>query len=487
MLRAGRRIVASVFLLVVAAVAAAAFVRPPIYQAEARLMVRIGREYAYHPEVAGAQGPRAPTLAEIVNSEVEILSSRDLAAQVVQSIGVRQLDPGLLERAPDPTRAAELAILGFREAIEIRPVLESGVIRVAFEHESPAVAARAVNRLVERFVDKHLEVFGEVRADTLLEELAQRHGKLAAAEDALGAFKASNDVFDLGEQRRLLLGRRLVLDESMRACESELAEARLLPAADTETPDPVELPPHLAPGMLDALLRQRFELEGELRRLEPELSDPLVRDASLRLLDLELEEEELRRELSPNHRRLLAVRSGIEHVMRFLAVAEGKAGSYEAARRAGHQAKATAIEARIAAVQHDIELLVREDRHRRLLDAAMRRKVLEARRDELRRLRAADDGQIRALDGHEKELARLARERTAADAAYEACRTRVEEARLREELDRDKQISVRVIEQAVPPAVPSGLPRSVQVALGAVAGLIAGVGAALLAELCRAR
>src|SRR5262245_27126603 len=126
----------------------------PLYEAESSLLVRIGREYIYRPEDGRTETARTPSLSEMVNSEVEILSSRDLAEQVVREIGADRLYPELVEIAPDAQVLTDTAVLRFRKAASIRPVLESSVIKVGFEHEVPQLAADAVNLLVERFKDK---------------------------------------------------------------------------------------------------------------------------------------------------------------------------------------------------------------------------------------------------------------------------------------------------------------------------------------------
>src|SRR6185503_1481364 len=88
---------------------------PPLFEAESSLLVRIGREYMYRPEDGRAEATRTPSLSEMVNSEVEILSSRDLAEQVVREIGVERLYPDLVQLVPDPNVAAEMAVLRFRQ------------------------------------------------------------------------------------------------------------------------------------------------------------------------------------------------------------------------------------------------------------------------------------------------------------------------------------------------------------------------------------
>jgi uncharacterized protein involved in exopolysaccharide biosynthesis len=486
----GKWVVLCVFLLVSGLVYWGTLRQLPVFEAESSLIVRIGREYVYRPDVGrGETGTRTPSLAEMVNSEVEILSSRDLAEMVVRAIGVEKLFPEILELEPDPGIAVEKAVLKFRAAASIRPVLESSVIKVGFEHSVPALAAEAVNLLVERFKDKHIEVFGEERATRIETQLLERTELLQLASRSLADFKHTNDVYDIAEQRRLLLDRRERLDQSLQAAEVELAVLRLKagPEGQEEPPDLPALPPHLRPEMKDELLRQRYELELALRGFEPPASDRLVEQASLRLLDLELEERELLRDYSPTNRKVLSVQQEIVRVRSFLEKAETRAGDFDQDRRAEREARGEEIQDEINRLTSEIELLVREEERLLRLDARRGIQALEIQRADLAKRLTAVELEVRVLDQQEQPLRGLERELAAAETAYQVYKDRLEEARVTEELDREKQISVKVIEKASAPVEPTGLPPKLQIAIGAFVGLIAGAGLAVLMDLFRAR
>lgn len=485
----GKWTVLVVFLGVTGLVTWGALREKPLFEAESSLMVRIGREYIYRPEVGRTETARTPSLSEMVNSEVEILSSRDLAEQVVLQIGVARLYPELVGLVPEERMAAEMAVLRFRKAASIRPVLESSVIKVGFEHEVPQLAADAVNLLVERFKDKHVEVFGEERATRLEAQLATRVARLAEVERTLAEFKRVNGVFDLDNQRSLLLERRERLDQALQSIEVELAGLRLRagPDGQAEPPDVPELPPHLRPEMKEELLRQRADLELALRGFEPPVSDRLVEQAALRLLDLELEEGKLLRDYNPSNRKVQSVRSEIQRVRGFLEQAETRAGGYDEARRVERLARSQEITAEIARLTGEIELLVREEERQLRLEARRSIQVLEIQRNDHRTRLAAVDAEIRILDQQEQPLRALERELVAAEAAALTYRERVDEAHITDELDREKRINVRVIEKAAAPVAPVGLPRNLKLVVGALVGLVAGVGVAVLLDLFRAR
>src|SRR5262245_11826794 len=106
-----RRLVSSLFLtarrhwpmvLLLAGLAAAmtagvAHLQPPMYGAQAQLMLKFGREYTYRPEVDGLQGWQPSRMVELVNAEVRLLGSRTVRAAVVDSIGIAKLYPDLAD------------------------------------------------------------------------------------------------------------------------------------------------------------------------------------------------------------------------------------------------------------------------------------------------------------------------------------------------------------------------------------------------------
>ena len=472
-------LVVGVGLLTTAAVAARVLRTPPRYAAEASLLVRVGREYAYRPAAEQAESVRMPSLAEMVHSEVEILSAADLAEQVVRALGVARLYPESAAEL-DPELAVRLAVLRFRQVTRIRPVPDSGVIKVAFEHEDPELAAEAVNTLIERFAEKHVEVFGVEHITRLEQGLARAMERLARARAALGVFRDQSGFFDLDEQRRLLLGRCTRLEEELRATELELAAG--VPAAQQAEPlCTLELPPHLSLAMLDELVRQRGELERQM--LAPAGgSDRLVDQARLRLLDLELEERRLLRDYGESNRDVRGVRAEIARVRAFLQEVGPRPGAPDA--EAALDERQRLDHRRLG---EEIELLVaaglaseRDAERQRQLRLGLQQRDLSARLEE------AQDA-LRSLNRRAAEAQPLELALASAEADVAGLERRLRDARLDAELDRERLINVRLIDAARPPLFALGLPRVAQIGLGTLAGLLAGAGLAYLLDLLRRR
>ncbi len=85
-----RKIVAT-FLVIVGAVALYTFTTTPLFEAKASLLIKLGREYVYRPEIGEERPQMALNREDMVNSELEILTSRDLAEKVIETIGIYKL------------------------------------------------------------------------------------------------------------------------------------------------------------------------------------------------------------------------------------------------------------------------------------------------------------------------------------------------------------------------------------------------------------
>jgi uncharacterized protein involved in exopolysaccharide biosynthesis len=208
-----------IFFTIVAAVTAASFLMPPVYEARSTLLVKIGREYTYRPEV-GSGTPLSvspPNQEQIINSEIQVLQSHGLIEEVIRKIGVEKL----YQDTP-----IDLAVLGFEENLIVNAVPVSNVIEITYRHGNPRMAAKAVNLLVDLFKEKHLQVHRDPKSSFIDQQLEEYRKRLKWSEDALQQFKQQNRVYALEEQRRLLLEQRMQTDSAFKQTLTSTTELR---------------------------------------------------------------------------------------------------------------------------------------------------------------------------------------------------------------------------------------------------------------------
>ena len=172
-----------IFVSIVAVVTVVSFLLPPTYEAKSRVLVKFGREYLYSPEV-GDKGQsisfgQEQNQESILNSETEILTSRDLADRVIGSIGVEKLYPDLIGKTySNGVTPKDVAIIQFGKKLSVEGVKKSNVIDVSFQHKDPHLAAQVVNLLVDYFKDKHLQAYSGLKSSFLEEQLGEYRQRL---------------------------------------------------------------------------------------------------------------------------------------------------------------------------------------------------------------------------------------------------------------------------------------------------------------------
>jgi len=197
---------------------------PKQFVAKGVVMVKFGREFVPVSEVGNVQPPTMNP-ESIINTEVQILTGRDLMEKVVDAVGPEELYPELGEKPLPPDWRREIAILNFRTNLLVNPVKGSNLIEVYFRSKDPRVTAQVVNTLVDKLQERHLQVFSDPKSSFLEAQTKEYQEKLSKSEADIENFKQKNQVFSLDEQRSLLLHER---DESEATLKTEQVRSREL-------------------------------------------------------------------------------------------------------------------------------------------------------------------------------------------------------------------------------------------------------------------
>jgi uncharacterized protein involved in exopolysaccharide biosynthesis len=166
-LRARRRWIVIPALLALVGSAIAVNLVPPRYTGETRILLQSGDSYYTRP--SGSSDRDGAIDERDVVSQVQIVTSRDLARDAIEALNLRgnpEFDPAarsmglrsLLEMAGlakpyTPERASEKLIEEFRDAVLAFPVAQSRVLTVEFNSSDPALAARGANTVAELFIE----------------------------------------------------------------------------------------------------------------------------------------------------------------------------------------------------------------------------------------------------------------------------------------------------------------------------------------------
>jgi uncharacterized protein involved in exopolysaccharide biosynthesis len=226
--------ICTLFFTVVLTVTAGSFLMSPTYEASSKILLKFGRENVYSPTTpAGGSTPIVMDLSreERLNSEVEMLTGRNLAEKAIRDIGLEALYPELLEKplfsfgAPSKLTPFDRALLVFEKKLTVEALKKSNIIDIRFQHQDPAAAARVVNTLVAVFLEHHISVYKESGGyGFFIEQVNLCEKKLKDSEEELKAFKSSNNIVALQEQKSVLLKQIAEIETERAKTQGELNE-----------------------------------------------------------------------------------------------------------------------------------------------------------------------------------------------------------------------------------------------------------------------
>ncbi|HXO04034.1 MAG TPA: Wzz/FepE/Etk N-terminal domain-containing protein, partial [Candidatus Sulfotelmatobacter sp.] len=205
-----RRLATIIFIGIFAGAVLSALLLPPTYEAEMKILVNQDRVDPVITSDADIQ--RGSTIVsqvseEDLNSEVELLKSRDLLEKVVLASGLESRDESrwkrglerfenVLWRTPGSSQT-ELArsVQALEDALVVDPLKKTKLIRVTYFSRDPELAARVLQNLGNMFQEKHAAVHRPPGTLPFFNQEADRYGgELAAAETRLSDFNGTEGI-----------------------------------------------------------------------------------------------------------------------------------------------------------------------------------------------------------------------------------------------------------------------------------------------------
>ena len=147
-----------------------------------------------------------PVTPEEINSEVELLRSRDVLEQVVIQNGLENPRGFSIVDALRPHEAKEdriaRAVKNLDKNIKIENIKESNLIEITYESHDPDVAYGVLKSLGDFYVAKHVTVHRPIGSyEFFAKETEQYHNELEDAVGKLRAFVEQNGVGAADEER----------------------------------------------------------------------------------------------------------------------------------------------------------------------------------------------------------------------------------------------------------------------------------------------
>lgn len=436
-----RRLILATFVTTASVAAFLAWYLPDQYESRMKFLVKNTRvETPVAAEPTGVAFDRNEISENQITSEMELLKSRDLLEQVVRNNRL-----AVAENGGSPTEQdVERAVYKLEKDLQIAPVKKSNIIEVGYTSKSPEVAAKVLQNLSDLYLEKHLRLHRPPGTYEFFKEQADQYERdLRDAEKRLTNFQQKMDVVSLQQQKELIVTR--LTD----------AESRL----------------HDLNGTIKETDQRIAELQTQLARIAPRVATQSrvipnqysVERLNTMLVELKNRRIQLLAKFQPEDRLVKEVDDQIRETT-------------EAYRKA---IGSTAVEQ-----ASDVNPL-RQQLEGELTRARVDQTGRNALRDNLAAQVKRYQNLLAKLEGATVVHEDLSRQVKQADESFQLYSKKEEEARISNELDKQKISNVTLAEAPVVPRVPSKTNRPLTAALGLVFGLFLGVASAIAAEFFR--
>lgn len=201
-----RKLMLLVFLVIFLAGLGGVLLLKTTYPAHSSILVRLGQEYVYEPNVGDAGRGAIPNVDQLVQSEVEILSSAELKQRVIQDIGYGRMFPDKAGAYASASPAEKRKLLGqavtaMTTNLKLDTAPDTSVIRITYEDTDPVRAAQVLNRLLEDYLDYRRTVLLDGSNPYLDEQRKAFESRLAGVDTAYQSFLADNGVEDFNAEK----------------------------------------------------------------------------------------------------------------------------------------------------------------------------------------------------------------------------------------------------------------------------------------------
>jgi uncharacterized protein involved in exopolysaccharide biosynthesis len=434
------------FLTVIAGTVIVTLLLPNRYDSRMKILVKNQRvDVAITPEATNAVN--APSVDNEVsetqiNSEIELLTSKDLLTQVVNETGLANYESGLFGGKPPENVRVENAVKRLTKDLTIAPVRKANIITVSYTSLSPQLSAAVLKKLGDLYLEKHLQLnHPKGAADFFNNKADEYETQLKQAEQKLTEFQQSNNLVVLSQQKDLTLVKTAEAKAKMLEAEAAYSEATT------------------------RIARVEQQLASVPRRITTQSKQLPNQYSSERLntmmVELQTKRTQLLTKFRPDDRLVKEVDEQIRITREALARADQKISVEEAT---------------------DLNPL-RQTLETDLARARLDQSGAKARRDTLAAQLQQYEGSLKKLEADTAKHDDLQREKKEAEENYQLYAKKREEARIADELDRQKITNVSIAEAATAAQLPSSPDRPLNLILGIVLATFLSIGSVFAAEL----
>lgn len=424
-----KALVLFIFVAVVLGTGVVTFLLPNKYDSRIKILVKNQRvDVAITPEqTSGAPAPAVDNEVSEnqINSEIELLTSKDLLTQVVKDTGLANSEQGWLNRGGSPDVKIERAVNRLAKDLVITPVRKANVITITYSSNSPQLSAAVLKKVGELYLEKHLKLNHPTGASDFFTQRADEYEtQLRQSEQQMTDFQQSNNLVILSQQKELTL-------QKTAEAKSKLMESE---AALNEATNRIRRVEQQLASIPKRIVTQKRQLPNQYS----------AERLNTMIVELENRRTQLLTKFRPEDRLVREVDEQIRMTRDALEKAEQK-----------------------TSVEENTDLNpLRQTLETELSRARLDQSGARARRDTLSGQLAQYEGALKKLEGDTVKHNDLQRQVKESEDNYQLYAKKREEARIADELDRQKITNVSIAEAATVAQIPSSPNRSMNLALG---------------------
>lgn len=426
--------VAVLFLLISMPVSIGTCMKDAEYRATAKVLIKNARAYPeVTPMARAATTDRLPN-ETIINSEMQLLRSTDLLRRVHFELAAEAQEQGDADRRIPTVRTLEQKV-----AVARKP--SSNVLELSYRGSDADEAIAIVNTLVRLYVDYSIEKHREPGAVEFFYQQASAAKESYEQSDLqLERYDAAHGLTSISVEKDQLLRQRAQLEADLRRSEAEITELT------TKV------------GAFEAELEYIPEHEATEVDMIP---NPMLGFLRQNLAKLEMEKSRLEQLYTPQHRLVMDLESEI----------------------AGIKRQIVSQETSIIGRKKLSTTSVRRAVERELLSSQAELGALEARRAMLAERISDYDARIRVMHAKHYQVMRMRRDRTTKKRVYDSLDEKLSELQVSDAMDRAGLSNVAVVEAAMAPLKEEPDFKGVTLLLSVFAALLVSIGSAMVTEM----
>src|SRR5437763_4280729 len=225
-----KRLMINTFLGIFSLALLAAFALPRKYQSEMKILVRHERaDNMVTPDREQPMQLRTEVSAEELQSEAELLKSRDLLTKVVLACDLQRTgDHSLLNLMghKDDEQTAR-AVVKLEKDLQVEPIKLTNLICVKYSSKDPQLAAHVLNTLASLYLEKHLAIHRAPGEFEFFHQQAEEYRKaLINAETKLTNFSKEEGVVNPTLEKEITVRKLADVEADLKTTKANIVETQ---------------------------------------------------------------------------------------------------------------------------------------------------------------------------------------------------------------------------------------------------------------------